>query len=70
MTTRRSRGEGTLTQNKARNCWMGVADLGTDPATGRRIHVDRENGQLGDAEVWIVRAPAGAARTLRAISFD
>jgi integrase len=37
MTARRSRGEGSLYFDKERKCWVGVADLGTDPQTHKRV---------------------------------
>jgi len=36
MTARRGRGEGSVFQDSERRCYVGVLDLGADPATGKR----------------------------------
>jgi hypothetical protein len=37
MMARRSKDTGSVFYDKARGCWVGVLDCGTDPDTGRRI---------------------------------
>ncbi len=34
---RRSRGDGSVYYDAARDCWVGAIDLGRDPETGRRV---------------------------------